>query len=119
MKKVCRRSSDLGILSIFLGFSFSFPVTPPLLSSIFSFTRVCGFHGASYRSVSKGGAFLLLVSPPPLSSFFLFSTLDTVTSFLPFYPPKQHYLIIERMILLSARMARPAEHTFHFVNVCP
>jgi hypothetical protein len=48
-----------------------------------------------------------LISPFPLSS-------SPTLYFL-----EQHYLIIDRMILPSTRMAWPAEHTFEFVNVRP
>lgn len=77
------------------------------LSSLALFHTRCGFLGrsnhrtASHRVASKGGPFSL-----PHFSLLFFS-----------HPLKQHYLIIDRMILLSVRMARPAERTFHFVNL--
>lgn len=55
--------------------------------------------------------------PFPLSSHSCFVTPPSFS--LSLHPSNQYYLIIDRMILLSARMARPAEHTFHFVNVFP
>lgn len=53
----------------------------------------------STPSFSPAPASLLLSSSPTL--YFL----------------EQHYLIIDRMILPSTRIAWPAEHTFEFVNV--
>lgn len=100
-----------------LGFSLLFTWIHPV-SPVFSFTRVAA-SSEDLTIVSKGGAFS--PSSSSLSSLSLYLSVASWSAWSLFFshPLNQHYLIIDRMILLSARMARPAEHTFHFVNVRP
>jgi len=72
----------------------------------------------SYFSLSAPSNFpySILLSPPSRAppTLLLFLSSSATLYFL-----EQHYLIIDRMILPSTRMAWPAEHTFEFVNVRP
>lgn len=55
------------------------------------------------------------LSSPPSSPLSIIPSTPSSSSTL--YLLEQHYLIIDRMILPSTRMAWHAEHTFEFVNV--
>lgn len=89
---------------------------PPscILLSIFFFTRVSRLP-LPWNKIQEDRFqkqnFLLLSSFLSLSLFFSLASSLFVSFSLPLFlhPPNQYYLIIDRMILLSARMARPAE----------
>lgn len=95
------------------------------LSPFFTYVTVLfRYTWRSFREVETSYLiflFLLLRASP--SRFFflhpLVSLLLRLSSSATLYFLEQHYLIIDRMILPSTRMAWPAEHTFEFVNVRP